>query len=302
MKENLQLDASRYWASEGSTGEYRPQPLEDEVPRLTGAGLAGVSTMGEMSHHEHVQAVREGLVGSVHSWELVTAVDGPGTRMTTFLAGCPLRCLYCHNPDTMQMREGTPVHADDLLAKIKRYVPVFTASKGGVTFSGGEPLMQPAFLARLLRGCKEMGIHTAVDTSGFLGAALTDEMMRDVDLVLLDVKSGIPETYARVTGRQLEPTLRFGDRLTAAGKKMWIRFVLVPGLTDSLENVNAVADVVQRWALSVERVEVLPFHQMARDKWDQLGMEYQLSNVQPPSKEDTEAVREIFRQRGLTVF
>ena len=162
--------------------------------------------------------------------------------------------------------------------------------------------MQPAFLARLLHGCKEMGIHTAVDTSGFLGANLTDAMMDDVDLVLLDVKSGIPETYSRVTGRQLEPTLRFGDRLVAAGKKIWIRFVLVPGRTDSPDNVNAVADIVGRWSSNVERVEVLPFHQMARDKWDQLGMEYQLKDVQPPSKEETEAVREIFRQRGLTVF
>lgn len=297
-----QLDASKYWASEGTTGEYRPEPLENEVPRLTGAGLSGVSLAGPMSHHEHVSGVRAGDIGSVHSWELVTAMDGPGTRLTTFFAGCPLRCLYCHNPDTMQMREGTAVRAQDLLDKIVRYKAVFSATKGGVTFTGGEPLMQPAFLGKLLRGCKEMGIHTAVDTSGFLGANVSEQMLEDIDLFLLDVKSGVPELYKRTTGRDLTPTLKFGDRLVEAGKKIWIRFVLVPGLTDSDENLQAVADIVERWSSSIERVEVLPFHQMARDKWENLGLEYQLADVEPPSKEETERARDIFRARGLTVY
>lgn len=297
-----EFDASRYWASEGSTGEYRPEPLEEQVPRLTGAGLAGIALAGPLSHSEQVAGVRAGEIGSVHSWELVTAVDGPGTRLTTFLAGCPLRCLYCHNPDTMKMREGTAVRAEDLLDKVRRYQAVFKATKGGVTFSGGEPAMQPAFLGKLLRGAKEMGIHTAIDTSGFLGTSLSDELLDDVDLVLLDVKSGIPEIYKRTTGRDLQPTLDFGDRLNARGNKIWIRFVLVPGLSDSQENIEAVADIVERWSDSVERVEVLPFHQMARDKWENLGMEYQLADVEPPSAEDTEAAREIFRQRGLEVY
>lgn len=296
------FDATRYWGSEGSTGEYRPQPIEDEVPRLSGAGLDGVSLAGPMSHHEHVSGVQAGDIGSVHSWELVTAVDGPGTRLTTFFAGCPLRCLYCHNPDTLKMKEGTAVRATDMLEKIARYKAVFTVSKGGVTFSGGEPMMQPKFLARLLAGCKEIGIHTAVDTSGFLGVNMTEEMLANVDLFLLDVKSGVPEQYKRTTGRDLAPTLAFGKRLVENGKKIWIRFVLVPGLTDAPENVNAVADIVQSWASSVERVEVLPSHQMARDKWASLGLEYQLNDVEPPSKEATEAVRDIFRSRGLTVF
>lgn len=295
------FDASRYWG-EGSTGEYRPEPLEDEVPRLSGAGLAGITLAGPQSHSEHVAAVRAGEIGSIHSWELVTAVDGPGTRLTTFFAGCPLRCLYCHNPDTLKMKDGTAVRVDDMLEKIRRYKAVFTATRGGVTFSGGEPAMQPAFLGKLLRGCKEMGIHTAIDTSGFLGASLSDALLDDVDLVLLDVKSGIPEIYKRTTGRSLEPTLRFGDRLASQGKKIWIRFVLVPGLSDDEENINAVADIVHKWSSSVERVEVLPFHQMARDKWESLDLEYQLADVEPPSKEDTERAREIFRQRGLLVY
>ncbi|SDU82716.1 pyruvate formate-lyase-activating protein [Arcanobacterium phocae] len=297
-----EFDATRYWGSEGTTGEYRPQPIEDEVPRLSGAGLDGVSLAGPMSHHEHVSGVQAGDIGSVHSWELVTAVDGPGTRLTTFFAGCPLRCLYCHNPDTLKMKEGTAVRTADMLEKISRYKAVFTVSNGGVTFSGGEPMMQPKFLAKLLQGCKDMGIHTAVDSSGFLGANMTDEMLDNVDLFLLDVKSGIPDYYKRTTGRDLEPTLSFGKRLVARGNKIWIRFVLVPGLTDDPQNVEAVADIVAGWASSVERVEVLPFHQMARDKWASLGLEYQLQDVEPPSKEATEAVRDVFRARGLTVF
>ncbi len=298
---NRSLDARRYLAGEGSTGEYRPEPLEYEVPREAGAGLDGIELAPEMSHEEHISAVRTGDVGSVHSWELVTAVDGPGTRMTVFLAGCPLRCLYCHNPDTLRLRDGKRVTAEALLKRITRYKTIFNVTGGGVTFSGGEPLMQPAFIAKLLRGAKEAGIHTAIDTSGFLGRSVTDDMLDDVDLVLLDLKSGLPGYYERTTGRKLQPTLNFGQRLSSMGKEIWIRFVLVPGLTDDRENIEAVAEIVTHWK-SVSRVEVLPFHQMARDKWDSLGLEYQLEHVDPPSKEETEAAREIFRARGLTTY
>ncbi|OKL45993.1 pyruvate formate-lyase 1-activating enzyme [Boudabousia liubingyangii] len=297
--EEVRFDATRY--SDGSTGEYRPQPLDYEVPRLKGAGTAGIAGAPLMDRREHLEAVRRGELGSIHSWELVTAVDGPGTRMTIFLAGCPLRCLYCHNPDTFKMKDGEPVRAEDLLSRISRYVPIFRSSGGGITISGGEPLMQPQFVAWLLRGAKDMGVHTCIDTSGFLGRNLTDEMMADLDLVLLDVKSGIPETYRRTTGRDLQPTIDFGDRLNAAGKKIWIRFVVVPGLTDAPENVEAVANIVSRWE-NVQRVEVLPFHQMGRDKWRELGYEYQLEDVQPPSKESVESIRQVFRSRGIETY
>jgi pyruvate formate lyase activating enzyme len=221
--------------------------------------------------------------------------------MTTFLSGCPLQCLYCHNPDTMQMRRGTPIEADELLGRMRRYRGVFRSSGGGLTVSGGEPLMQPAFTARLLRGAQELGIHTALDTSGFLGAACTDAMIEDLDLVLLDIKSGLPDTYRKVTGHDLAPTLEFGRRLTEAGTPIWVRFVLVPGLTDAVENVEAVADHIA--ALStVTRVEVLPFHQMGRDKWADLGMRYELAETRPPSHELVERVRSQFRARGLTTF
>lgn len=248
-----------------------------------------------------IAGVRTGELASVHSWELVTAVDGPGTRMTLFLSGCPLRCLYCHNPDTMQMRMGRTMSFDDVVSRVSRYRPVFKATKGGLTISGGEPLMQPAFVERLVHWAHEHGIHTAIDTSGNLGANASDALLADLDLVLLDVKSGDEETYKRVTGQRLQPTIDFGERLKKAGVETWIRFVLVPGLTDSEENINNVADIISRWS-QVTRVEVLPFHQMGRDKWESLGMRYQLDDVEPPSPEHTEWARNIFRERNLVTY
>ncbi|MFD1825755.1 pyruvate formate-lyase-activating protein [Mumia zhuanghuii] len=267
---------------------------------MTAALLADVPA-ADLDRGERMVAMRSGEVGAVHSWELVTAVDGPGTRMTTFLTGCPLRCLYCQNPDTWRMRDGTEVRADDLVARIARYRPVFAATGGGITLSGGEPLMQPRFVAQVLRGAKELGVRTALDTSGFLGTAATDEMLDDVDLVLLDVKSGDEETYRRVTGRSLQPTLDFGDRLAARGTEVWVRFVLVPGLTDADENVENVARIVERWP-NVSRVEVLPFHQMGREKWERLGASYDLADVTPPSPELVARVREQFEVHGLTTY
>ena len=284
-------------------------PLQAPAPagRRAGAGLDGLR-VETVDHHDRLAAMREGRLGSVHSWELVTAVDGPGTRLTTFLSGCPLRCLYCHNPDTLAMKDGTPITSDELLARIARYRAVFRATGGGITLSGGEVLMQPAFAARILRGAKELGIHTALDTSGYLGRNATDEMLADTDLVLLDVKSGDPDTYRRVTGRELEPTLRFGRRLAGieAGPEIWIRYVLVPDLTDDETEIDRVA----QYAASlndirpgaVTRVEVLPFHQMGRDKWDALGRTYELEDTPAPSAALVERVRAQFRAHGLTTY
>ena len=276
--------------------------------RRAGAGLRGIETVAtaDMERTERLALMRSGELGSVHSWELVTAVDGPGTRLTVFLNGCPLRCLYCHNPDTLAMKDGEPVLADELLARVGRYRGVFAATGGGLTLSGGEVLMQPAFAARVLRGAKELGVHTCLDTSGFLGANATDAMLADTDLVLLDIKAGDEETYRRTTGRSLAPTLRFGRRLAELGVKVWVRFVLVPGLTDDPRNVERVADhaaeIEAERPGTVERVEVLPFHQMARDKWAELGRTYELADTPPPTPAATEAVREVFRARGLTTY
>ncbi|MBV7302560.1 pyruvate formate-lyase-activating protein [Corynebacterium sp. TAE3-ERU2] len=265
-----------------------------------GLGMPGLD--GE-ERSELLEARRTGNAGLVHSWELVTAVDGPGTRMTMFLSGCPLRCVYCHNPDTMGMKEGTMHTVEQIVSKVRRYKAVFRASGGGLTISGGEPLFQIEFTRKVLRAVHDSGIHTAIDTSGYLGARLSDEDLDNIDLVLLDVKSGDPDTYRAVTGgRELQPTIDFGDRLSAKGVAIWVRFVLVPGWSDDPDNVAKVADIVSRWSSSVERVEVLPFHNMGQDKWEKLGLPYELSGVKPPSAAAVEEVREVFRSRGLTVY
>ena len=269
--------------------------------KVAAAGTDGLELTTSLNRGERFAEMRAGTIGAIHSWELVTAVDGPGTRMTIFLSGCPLRCLFCHNPDTMQMKNGETVSSDELLRRIARYKPIFKSTGGGLTLSGGEVLMQPAFAGTILAGAKELGIHTTIDTSGFLGAACTDEMLENIDLVLLDVKSGDPDTYKKVTGQPLEPTLKFGRRLSEKGIETWIRFVLVPGLTDDFDNVELIADYAASLS-SVSRVEVLPFHQMGRDKWAGIGLEYQLEDTEPPSAEQTEAVRAQFRSRGLTVY
>lgn len=280
-----------------------PDDPDDAAPEAETRlpSMLGGIPVAVVSREELLRGQRAGRIGSVHSWELVTAVDGPGTRMTTFLAGCPLRCLYCHNPDTMNANRGVPVRARDLLARIKRYRSIFRVTGGGITLSGGEVLQQPEFARRILRGAKKLGIHTALDTSGFFGRNADDAMLADVDLVLLDVKAGDEETYRRVTGRRLKPTLKFGRRLDGLGVETWIRFVLVPGLTDSPATIEPIADYAASLSC-VSRVEVLPFHQLGRDKWAELGLEYQLADTEPPSAELTEATRAIFRSRGLTTY
>nr|WP_235038193.1 pyruvate formate-lyase-activating protein [Microbacterium sp. 18062] len=274
--------------------------------RRRGAGLHGLA-VADIDRAGRLAAMRTGELGSVHSWELVTAVDGPGTRLTLFLNGCPLRCLYCQNPDTLAMKDGVPVHADAVLDRLRRYLGVFRATGGGLTLSGGEVLMQPAFAARILRGARQLGVHTALDTSGYLGAHATDRMLEDTDLVLLDVKSGDEDVYRRVTGRELAPTLAFGERLAGSSDiAIWIRFVLVPGLTDDPGNVARVAEYAASLNAirpgAVERIEVLPFHQMGRDKWHELGLEYTLEDTPAPTHEQLELARAPFRARGLLTY
>ncbi|MCU1543111.1 MAG: Pyruvate formate-lyase activating enzyme [Microbacteriaceae bacterium] len=252
-------------------------------------------------HHSEMEAIRDGGVASVHSWELVTAVDGPGTRMTLFLSGCPLRCQYCHNPDTWKIRDGQITTIEEILARVDHYRPVFAATGGGLTISGGEPLMQPAFVERIFAECRARGIHTVLDTSGYLGRRASDALLDAVDLVLLDVKSGLADTYREVTGRELAPTVEFGGRLAERGIAVWVRYVLVPGLTDAVANVDAAAEIVSRWP-NVERVEVLPFHQMGEDKWERLGEPYRLADVSPPTDELQERVRAQFRARGIVTY
>ncbi|MEV6349722.1 pyruvate formate-lyase-activating protein [Actinoplanes sp. NPDC051851] len=241
-------------------------------------------------------------VGSLHSFDISTGVDGPGTRFVAFLAGCPLRCQYCHSPDTWFRRSGKPITADALMAEIQRYERFIKISGGGVTLSGGEPLQQTSFVRSILHSCHSKGIHTALDTSGFLGARADDSLLADVDLVLLDIKSGDETTYRTVTrtGR-LAPTAAFAHRLGDLGKPIWVRFVLVPGLTDAVPNVEAVAALAAS-VPTVERVEVLPFHRLGVGKYEALGIPFPLATTAAPAPELLDRVHAQFRDHGLTVY
>jgi len=241
------------------------------------------------------------LVGYVHSYEVGSTVDGPGIRFVAFTTGCLLRCHYCHNPDTWHKYNGHPVTVSRAMRQIGKYAQVLKISKGGVTISGGEPMLQRPFVTAIFRRCKELGLHTCMDTSGRLGDKFTDAEIMDIDLHLLDIKSGDPEIYQKVTRQPLKPTLEYAQRLSALGRPLWVRYVLVPGLTDGYDNVQKVADFCAGLK-TLERVEVLRFHQMGKDKWEKLGLAYPLANTEPPDAELSERVRGQFRSRGLTVY
>ncbi len=180
----------------------------------------------------------EGAYGYVHSYETSSRYDGPGLRVVLFVSGCLLRCTYCHNPDTWHLKDGTHISSQQVLERLNEFAPALRALDGGLTISGGEVMVQLAFTRRILSGAKRMGLHTAIETSGFLGDRADMNYLSQIDLVLLDIKSGNPDTYRTATGRELAPTLRFAERLAAIGKPVWVRFTLVPGLTDDPENVG----------------------------------------------------------------
>ena len=238
-----------------------------------------------------------GAFGYVHSYETGSRLDGPGVRITLFVSGCPLRCQYCHNPDTWHLKHGVRVSAEQVITRLGHFAPALRAMRGGLTISGGEVLVQTAFTGRILRAAKALGLHTAIEMSGYLGARVPDEYLQQLDLVILDLKSGDPETYHRVTQRDLEPTLRFAERLAALSKPVWVRFTLVPGLTDDPANVEAVARFVAPMN-NVEWVEVLPFHQLGAFKWKELGVEYVLNDTPPAPPELVARVIGQFRAAG----
>ncbi|MFI7497984.1 pyruvate formate-lyase-activating protein [Streptomyces sp. NPDC049687] len=236
--------------------------------------------------------------GRIHSWDLSTGVDGPGTRFVLFVSGCPLRCLYCANPDTWHMRDGREATVDDVMAEIEKYRAFVTTAGGGVTITGGEPLLQSGFTAAVLRRCKEAGLHTALDTSGFLGARATDELLADTDLVLLDIKSFDIGTYRKLTGGELAPTLSFATRLDRLGVPVWIRYVLVPGWTDDEAAVDGLGAFLAELT-NVERVDILPFHKLGAHKYDALGIPFPLRDTPVPDRDLVRRVREQFRGHGL---
>jgi pyruvate formate lyase activating enzyme len=246
-------------------------------------------------------ALATGEMGFLHSFTTGSTVDGPGVRVVGWTTGCHWRCRYCHNPDTWTMSNGIPVTLARAIEELRKYRHGLKIMSGGFTLSGGEPLMQDRFAVKLFTAVKAMGIHTALDTNGSLGGRLSDAELEQIDLVLLDIKMWDPERHRQLTGMDNALTLDFARRLAERQRPIWVRFVLVPALTDDAENVENIA----RFAASlgnVVRVDVLPFHQMGRFKWEELKLNYTLSGVQPPTLEAVEHVCAIFRAEGLKAF
>src|SRR5882757_2388993 len=242
----------------------------------------------------------QGAFGYCHSYETSSRYDGPGLRVVLFVSGCLLRCTYCHNPDTWHLKDGTYVSAEHVLRRLGDFAPALRSVGGGLTISGGEAMVQLAFTRRIFAGAKEMGLHTAIETSGFLGDRADDAFLSVVDLVLLDIKSSDPDTYRRVTGRDIAPTLRFAERLAAINKPVWVRFTLVPGATDDPANVEGIARFVAPMK-NVEWVEVQPFHQMGSFKWKAIGLEYKHDDTPTPSRELVSRVIGQFQDAGCRV-
>lgn len=239
----------------------------------------------------------QGAFGYVHSYETSSRYDGPGLRAVLFVSGCLLRCTYCHNPDTWHLKDGTYVSAQQVVDRLGQFASALRALDGGLTISGGEVMVQLAFTKRILAGAKQMGLHTAIETSGFLGDRVDESYLSVLDLVLLDIKSSNPDTYKAVTGRDLAPTLRFAERLATMNKPVWVRFTLVPGHTDDPANVEGIAKFVAPMK-NVAWVEVQPFHKMGEFKWKAMNLDYKHANTPPPTPELVNRVIEQFRAAG----
>jgi pyruvate formate lyase activating enzyme len=246
-------------------------------------------------------ALASGDMGFIHSFTTGSAVDGPGIRVVAWTAGCHWRCVFCHNPDTWTMKNGIPVTVARAKEELAKYRQGLKTMRGGFTLSGGEALMQHRFAVKLFTAAKEMGIHTALDTNGHLGARLGDADLEKIDLVLLDLKAWDAELHRRLTGVDNGPTHEFARRLAARKKPVWVRFVLVPGWTDAPTDITKIAEFAAGLG-NVERVDVLPFHQMGRFKWKELDLEYKLESVLPPAAEAVEQACAAFRAAGLKAY
>jgi pyruvate formate lyase activating enzyme len=246
-------------------------------------------------------ALATGDMGFLHSFTTGSTVDGPGVRVVGWTAGCMWRCLYCHNPDTWTMSNGIPVTVARATDELRKYRHGLKVMSGGLTISGGEPLMQHRFVVKLFAAARDMGVHTTLDSNGYYGDRLSDNELEVINLVMLDIKTWDPERHKRLTGMDVAPTLAFAQRLAARKRPMWLRYVLVPGLTDDPEDIGNIARFCAGLG-NVERVDVLPFHQMGRFKWKKLDLDYKLDQVEPPSADLIEKTLAIYRAEGLKAY
>lgn len=239
-------------------------------------------------------------IGYIYSFESFGTKDGPGIRFVLFLQGCPLRCLYCHNVDTWNLKDYqkvmTPEEVFKEIMKVKGFIKT-----GGVTVSGGEPLVQSDFIIELFKLCKEVGIHTCIDTSGYIFTEKAKQAIELADLVMLDIKHIDQEKYKTLTAVNLAPTLKMADYLESINKPVWLRYVLVPGYSDDPKDLEDWAKYCSKFK-NVERVDILPFHQMGTPKWDKMKKDYKLRETPTPTKEEIKMAEEIFMKYELPLY
>lgn len=231
------------------------------------------------------------MIGYIDSIETMGLVDGPGIRMVVFLKGCQLRCLYCHNPETWDRIHAKEMTSDEIVLKAKNNMSYY--KNGGITFSGGEPLLQPDFLIDCLKKCKDLGIHTAIDTAGH-GIGKYEEILNYTDLVILDIKALTDETNEKMTGKNLTEINKFIATIKEMNKTLWIRQVVVPGINDNIEYMQSLKKYLKQFK-TIEKIELLPYHLYGVEKYKKLNIPYRLEGVKPLTDEDMIPLMEILK-------
>lgn len=240
------------------------------------------------------------MKGKIHSIESLGTVDGPGIRSVIFFQGCSLRCRYCHNPDTWNKTWGTEVDSKEVVQKVIRFKPYF-GKQGGITLSGGEPLLQPEFATEILRECKEKGLHTAIDTSGWVDLSSLEKVLPYTDLLLLDVKALNTAEYEWLTGKTNEKFRRALELIKSKKQELWLRYVVLPGINDSTRHLDQLNELVHFLGPCVKNVEFLPYHRLGVTKWEKLGLTYSLDKLQSPSQDQMKQMKERIKDREVYV-
>jgi len=280
------------------TTDQAPQtvPLEAKSPFELRVNLSRQVPENVIKH-----SLDTGDIGFLHSFTTGSTVDGPGVRVVAWTAGCHWRCQFCHNPDTWSLTNGMPVPLERAIEELRKYRHGLKVMSGGLTLTGGEPLLQDRFAVRLFAAAKKMGVHTALNSNGALHERLSDAELRDIDLFITDIKTWGNERHVKLTGKEIGPTLDFARRLAALKLPIWQRLVVIPGLTDDPQIVAEIAKFSASLG-NVQRVDVLPFHQMGRFKWKELNIPYALENTQTPSNDVVQRVISQFKAEGLTAY
>lgn len=236
-------------------------------------------------------------IGRIHSFESCGTVDGPGIRFIVFLQGCLMRCKYCHNRDTWDLHEGKEVTVEEIIKEAKSYRHFMKASGGGVTCSGGEAMLQPEFVRDFFRAAQAEGIHTCLDTNGYVRkhSEIIDEVLDATDLVMLDIKQMNDDIHQDLVGVSNRRTLDFARYLAKTGKTTWLRYVIVPGYTDDEASAHKLGEFIKGMD-NIEKIELLPYHRLGAHKWEAMGLEYPLKDTNPPSKETMDAMVKILEQ------